>query len=353
MPYYLLPILAFLTFLFDTRIRKNSAYKFFFFVFLLTISFVACFRGPGMGTDYWQYRGYYLAGWVPGYDIGFNIITYLIHLFGGSYQVFLSFFFLSALSLKLFVFKRLSYSAAISLMIISGFWFLVYDMNGIRQALSVSLIGLAAYFAYKEKFLYFFLFTLIAASVHFSSIIFLPFYFLLRTQLSRTPIFIFIAISYLINIFGLSDYIFNYLGSGSADSIFSEKSVAYSNIDVYDVNALFSFGMIHRMLIFFITLFFVKQIPASKKLQNFFLVAAFLNIIIYIMFSRYEIIATRLSLSYRFIECIFFSYLPFITKNRLYQIIIALILLVYVLSQIYITINIPNGNLLPYRSIFN
>ena len=352
MPYYLFPILAFFTFLLENEGKKNHAYKFMLTITLLSISAVACLRGVGIGTDYWQYRGYFLGGWAPGYDLGFNIITWVFRAVTSSEQIFFSFFFLSSLFLKIYVFKKMSHSIVLSLMVSFGFWFLVYDMNGIRQGLSIAVLSVAIYAAYQQNLKKFLLFVLIASSIHFSSVIFLPFYFILKLKIPKTVMLILIVTIFLLTLLGISDFLFSLLSSGSEDNVFAKKTDAYSKIDVYNANALFSFGSIHRLLIFIITILTVHKIPADQKLKNLFLVAAFLNISIYLLFSKIELIATRTSLPFRFIECIFFSYLPFVSKHRIGQIIIAMVLLAYILLQVFLTISTPEGNLVPYKTIF-
>jgi hypothetical protein len=353
MPYYLFPILAFFTFLMESQERKNDAYKFLFYFTLIAISAVACFRGVGMGTDYWQYRGYFVTGWISGYDVGFNIITWSLRALGSSVEVCFSFFFLSSLFLKIYVFKRMSYSLILSLMTSFGFWFLVYDMNGIRQGLSISVLSLAIYAAYKENLKNFVIFTIIASSIHFASIIFLPFYFILKLKIPKRMMLILIAIVFLLTLSGISDFLFSILSSGSGDNVFAEKTDAYSKNDAFNADALFSFGSIHRLIIFAVTLFTVHKIPADKRMKDLFMVSAFLSIVMYLLFSKIELIATRTSLPFRFVECIFFSYLPFVSKHKIGQIIIALVLLAYILLQVFLIVSVPDGNLVPYRSIFD
>ena len=355
MLYYIAPILFFIAFLLE-RGNFRKLYKFFLWFSILFVSFIACFRGNGIGTDYFQYEGFFEMGWVPSIEPIYNIINYVVKTLTGSFQLFLSVIFLLSYSLRFFAFKKLSLSLSLSLMLISGFWFLVYDMNGIRQALSLSFTVVSLYFAYKKEKILFYLFLLLAIFSHYSSIVFLPFYYLINIKMQRTAMFLLIAFTFIFSMLGVSEVLFSLImkyGSG----VISSKSSAYSNIEGYNQNAIFSFGVFHRILIFIITLLSVPKMPCDNRLKQIFLVSALINLLVFLLLSRYTLIATRGSLSYKFVECIFFSYLPFIYKDKLRQNIIAFFIFLYVILQIYITLSGSSSNdidttLVPYKTIF-
>lgn len=353
MQYYLFPTIAFFAFIIEnSNIRGIQSRYFILLIFLIIgVSLFVSLRGEGIGTDYYAYQSLFNDPFDVKIEPGFSYLTLLVRSFGGGFQFFLALFFISSLLLKVFVFNEMSYSIPISLMVSFGFWFLVYDMNGIRQGLSIAIIGVAAYNAYLKKFKYFLLFTILASLFHATSLFFLPFYFLLNLDIKKKHVLIILILLFILSLFGFSDFVFSKILGISFDNYFIDKVSAYSDIEDYNSNILLSFNFIHRLLIFAITFFLVDYIPAEKRLKSFFLIAAFMNISIFMLFSRFELIATRGSLSYRFIECIFFSYLPFVFKENYMKFIVGSLLYLYVIFQIYVTIIIPDGNLFPYKSI--
>lgn len=113
---------------------------------------------------------------------------------------------------------------------------------------------------------------------------------------------------------------------------------------------------IHLVLLFgyyyFLPLiFFIDRVNLSEKTKNIFLWCALLNISIYLLFSEVEIIATRLSLYYRFYECFFLACLPNAFKGKSIKIFVGFLLFLYAISQIIKTLIIPNNDLVPYKSI--
>lgn len=350
MPYYLFPILSFFAFLFEKPGKKNLLYKVFLGLAILGVVLAVGFRSPFTGTDTPQYIGYF-TDWVPSIEPGFNILALLFRSVGANFTFFFTFYIILTVVLRYFTFNKLSKSAALSLMVTFGFWVVVYDFNGIRQGLSIAFLGLAVYHTYRQNLYKYLLFVGLAISFHYSSLVFLPFYFLVHLKLDKVGMFLIIAFIFLFNMFDLSKYIFSWFIDGSG-GYFSTKTTAYSSMSEYNANALFSFGVIHRFVIFLLTLFTVDRIPADKKLKQIFLMASFLNFATYLMLSSIELIAVRGSLGFRFVECIFFSYLPFLFKNKLLQQGAGFVLLVYVLFQIAQILATPDGNLVPYQSVF-
>lgn len=355
MQYYLFPTIAFIAFIIEKSKIKNAhrMYSILLFLLIIGISLLGSLRGVGIGTDYYVYLSFFENPFVLWVEPGIDFLSILVKSIGGGFQLFLSLFFVSSLMLKIFVFKRMSHSIALSLMVTFGYWLLVYDMNGIRQGLSIAIIGVAAYNAYHRKLKYFIFFTFLSALFHAEALLFLPFYFMLDWNLKKKYMVLTIIFLFVLSLFGFSEFLFSKILLGSVDNYFIDKVSSYSNNVVYNSNIILSFSTFHRLLIFGITVIGVDYLQVDKRLKTFFLTAAFMNVIIFLLLSRIELIAIRGSLVYRFIECIYFSYLPFIFHRQPFILIVAFLLYLYILLQIYLTITIPDGNLVPYRSILS
>ena len=351
MEYYFFPIIAFFVYLIgrDENLDRQILSSMMLFFLLVGITLFTCLRSPEVGTDYPAYES--LFYYPNDIEIGFAFIANLFTSMGLSYRLFLSFFFVLTLIFRILVFTKLSKNLSILLMVTFGFWFLVYDLNGIRQGLSIAILGLAAYYAYEKKIGKYLFYFIVAALLHSSSLVFLPFYFLINIKIPKKIMILLVITAVLFSAFGFSDYLFSFLLQGSASGAIVDKVSTYSQSDEFNSNIILSFNMFHRLLIFTVTLLLIDKIPAVERLKTFILTAAFLNVLIFTLLSRFEIIATRGSLPFRYIECIFFSYLPFTFDSKLKNIAVAFILLLYIVLQIYQTLSIPDGNLIPYKSI--
>ncbi len=355
MIYFLLPILTFFTAqlkILNIKGSKTLVKLLMVSVFMFYALFVGL-RGEGVGTDYYQYEGFFND---PSFtEPGFGLFMRIVKLFTSNFSVFLLLNILFTLYLRYYLFDKFSYNKAISYLMLSGFWLLVYDMNGIRQALSLGFVGIAGYFAYKENLIKFLIFAAIASLIHYSSIVFIPFYFILKVDINKRQMIFSILILYLLAIANISGVIMEAIMNSGLKGVLVGKITAYSEIDQYNRNALLSFNTFHRIFIFFVIFFTIDRIPAPEKLKKFLLMAAFLNISIFLLLSRFELIAVRGSLPFRYFELVFFSYLPYIFKQRQLKFFVLLLLLLYVCFQIFQTLNVSSdvdNTLIPYKTIF-
>jgi hypothetical protein len=220
--------------------------------------------------------------------------------------------------------------------------------------MALGFTGLAFFFAYKHNLITYCLCMTLAILNHKAALVFLPFYFLVNISINRLYLSISVGVFFIAAIFNITDLVLDPLKGLLGDTnALVVRMQQYQINNLYNSNILFSFTTLHRIFIFFIILACSRFFMLEGKLINMLVIAAFLNIVLYMLLCRYEILATRLTLYYRFPECISLAALPFIFNKRRNQIIIAFLLLLYVMEQIYFTLSIPNGGLLPYKLLFN
>lgn len=353
MIYYILPLFPF--FLFTLREKKIKPISFTWFItyyFLISVLFIGMFRGIGIGTDYYSYK--YIFILESDIEIGFIELIRLVKNLGGDFQIFIAFIFLTSFLIKIYFFHKISPNPYISLMIYLGFWFLVYDMNGIRQGLAMSITLAASWYLLNNKKKTYFLLVLAAILFHYSAIIFLPLVFILKKRFSNKLAIILIGVFFLIAQFNVSEsltkYIINLLGF---DNAMAEKISIYSRDTLYNANVLHSFSTIHRLFITGCIMYFLPRISMNQVLRNMLLWASLISLLLYLLFSNIEIIATRLSLYYRFFECISLACFPHAFAKNNSRLFVGGILLLYVMFQIGTTLNIEGGsNLSPYYFCF-
>ena len=309
------------------------------------------FRDVSIGTDTYMYSD--IFHYPNKIEIGYQIFSNIVKFFGGDFHVFLSFFFLLSFSFKLISFKLTSGNMIISLLVYCGFWFLVYDMNAIRQGLALGFIAMSISFLNRKNQKMFYLMMFFAIINHYSAIIFLPFGLLVNKIRCSNKLFLIIFFFILfLSITQVAQPIINFIsGFLGNDNHLVGKANAYVKDKMYNENILYSFSTFIRVVVLFITFFSLQTIKMSSRLKNILMWSALINISLYLIFSQFEIIATRLSLYYRFSECVFFSFLPNIPKNNMLKFLIGFFIFLYVVFQIYQTLSIENNNLTPYKSI--
>lgn len=348
MVYYLLPAFSFFLFTSEIRILKsNSVIWALYCILISSVLYVGMFRGIGVGTDYYTYQ--YIFNTESEIEVGFVALIKFVKLLGGGYQTFISCIFALSFLIKVFIFRKLSEYPCLSLTIYLGFWFLVYDMNGIRQGLSLSFILCSIYFLLNNRILHYVCTCILAILIHYSAIVFIPFVFLMRIQYSNRIGILIVILAFILAYWGVTGMILNYLTINMLDNSIAGKAISYSIDRNYNANILLSFSTIHRLLIFVVILYFIYRIPLKSNLRNILLWASLINLTLYLLFSGVEIIATRLSLYYRITECISLSLIPlaFTKKSRIW---VGFIILLYVFTQVYSTLSIQDNKLMPYHS---
>lgn len=352
MLYYFFPIFATLIYVVKILPIKQKNIE-FSLIYIFVIAFL-CFgmlRGTGIGTDYYNYQDIFYS--PDNIEPGYKLIGFIIKKLGGNFHLFIAVFFFISFILKLYCFKKLSLYPFLSILLYLGFWFLVYDMNGIRQGMSLGFVGVSLIYLQKRDLRTHLLLVILGILSHFSTVVFLPFYFITKYDFTYKIGYSIFLIALVLAILGVSEYIIVLLcGFIGIDNHLASRALSYGMDNTYNNNILYSFSTIHRLFIFLITCLYINRIKANDTLKNIFLWAALINITIYLLFSQFELISTRLSLYYRFTECIFLSYLPSAFTKNINKIAIGILLCFYVIWQVYTTLSIPGGNLYPYYSIF-
>lgn len=345
MMYYILPFFLFLlSFSYFKQFRPNQLVCLLVYILIFVLFTVGTLRGKGIGSDYFSY--YYIYRDREDIELGFSFLMDLVKFAGGSFTVFLGIVFCFSFSLKLFVFKKMSLFPLLSLMIYLGFWFLVYDMNGIRQGLALGFTGLATYFAWKKHSSKYWISCIIAILFHYTSIVFLPFIFLINRRCTfKVVLFILGGAFFFAILGGLTNILSYFIGT---ESYFISKIISYDSDEGFSENILFSFSTLHRLFIFIIICITVPRMRIDDRLTNIFLWAATMNVCLYLLFTDIEIVATRISLYYRFIECLSLAAIPCIFYRFSNRFLTLVLLCVYVLWQVYSTLSIPDNNLVPY-----
>jgi EpsG family len=176
----------------------NKLYVIMFFLFLALFSIL---RGLNVGTDYKMYNYFFLnRNYNDYFDMGI-VIIYNISVFFKNFQLFTIICTLLFLYFTFRLIKKYSYNiiTALSLFILSYFYYLI--LNQTRQAIAIIIlwIGLLAFSNNRKRgILVFIPSVIIAAQFHYSAYLTLGFLFLNFIKVNRR----FLLIGFIIVIFG-------------------------------------------------------------------------------------------------------------------------------------------------------
>lgn len=243
------------------RISKNSMYLYvYFFILTSVVSYFVANRELTNVADTMNYANNFLdkTSLVFYYEFLFELLTYFIRLFTGSYILY---FFILNLILN-FLILRVSvfFSSASNLNQLNFFifsfcffifssWYYSASSNGIRQglALSICYYAFVGYLVNKNKLKAFFIF-LISCFFHYSNFLILPFILLYKISLNK--------MFFLVNLLGLF-YCFN-INEVVVQKLSSLLSLPlYNEIKNYTEDGMDSYRYGFQLDLFLYTIFFV------------------------------------------------------------------------------------------------
>lgn len=287
--------------------RKRIGESFFIFSLLLLILFFGL-RGY-IGYDWYSYKpnfdkmvtiGELLKGNTQvlhsGYELGFQIYTSFIKTLTNNYFIY-NFINVSVDFIILyFVIKRFSKYPILSLLLFFGIYGVALEIDMIRNAKSIMLFLLSIKYIEERKILNFGVLNILGILFHYSSIFYLPMYFILNVKWNKKFIlFLFI----LGNIYYLSDIRIvmriikeynTFLPTG-----IGAKLSGYFSIIPLDFPLGFSLYYFERVIMFLLC-WFVSDNLKNKKYGNIMLNSLYISIFFFLYLSEFSIVAMRFGL---------------------------------------------------------
>lgn len=269
-----------------------------------------------------------------------------------SYTLYIALFFTVSFTLKFKIWRKYSPNIFVSILIYYYTVFMIYDINGIRQGMSLSLTLLSIPFICQRKILPFLALCIVATGFHYSSIFFIPAYWLYgwRISISKYRAILFISLLIVVAVplrLIIQTYTSSYL---AADELLNHYST-YMDDDYNVGGSILSFGTIQRIIIFFIYIYaFSKTKNNYSDFELFLAKCYFTGIVIFVLFSFAMEYAARLSFCYKILETIM---VPIALKKntKAQKVIVFSIIFIFAIFSIYQFLNLPHqGYLLPYSN---
>ena len=335
----------------NKRIREN----YFLFSLLLLILFFG-FRGY-IGYDWYSYKpNFDNLSFFPlneliknrDFEIGFQLYTSFIKLIFNNYFVYNFINVLIDFIILFIVIKRYSKYPLLSLLLFFGIYGTALEIDLIRNAKSIMLFLLSIEYIEKREPFKFFALNILGILFHFSSILYLPMYFILKIKWNKNFIlllFILGNIYYLLNlrlmINFLKDLHLIYPG------ILGNKLSGYFSIIPSDFPLGFSLYYFERIILFMLV-WLVDDFFKSKKYGTIMSNSIYISIFFFLYFSEFSIVSMRFSLLF-----IFSYWLIFPMLLELYpKLPILIIAIIFSLFRLNNQINfIGNREVYSYQNI--
>lgn len=338
-------IVFFLLFFSINQRQSINNWRFYFLLGILVL--FAGVRDMIGGSDVYIYAQIYespnwvILGYEP-FEFGFRFFYLFLKIFSEDREFM---FFICAL---LIVFGHASTLKKYSPLFFFSFFlffckFYLMSFVYLRQGLAMAVVWAAIPFAFRQKYLKYFLLITVGVLIHKSAFVFLPFIFLARAKLSHLQMFFIALIVLIIAASPLNNLLFNLI----AESTDSDKMQIYANL-----SSSFNFFYLTEVLILVFLLLKYKskfdQTPETRMIANgafAYILVTFLSLTnaSFIRFSWYYLIFFILSITY------FIVFEPDPQKNRLAK---TLFILYFGVLFFRLLILWDGGDLMPYKTIF-
>ncbi len=232
------------------------------------------------------------------YEPLYMIYTQILKTIMPNYFVWIFFNTLVDISIMTVVFKRYSKSVAWSWIFFLCFSGLVVEFNLARNVKAILLIMLALPYIQERKLLKFLAVLIVATMFHFSSILYLPAYFVLNRNWGRiTPVFLFLMVNivFFFKVYPTTMLLSGLLGSSNA---FLENGVSY--LTDKKVEYGLTFGYVERTLIFILTYIFQQRLVKQNPYNLIFCNCIYIYYTVWYLFSDVQVFVERIPILFVF-----------------------------------------------------
>ncbi len=269
-------------------------------------------------------------------DLGYDILTSIIKELGGGIQ--LVFFIMSAIS-SYFLYKSLriySRYPAITLVVYFCLIFFTLDMSGMRQGVALTIFLYATQFIEKKNFGKYLFFVVLATLFHWSSVLLIPLYPLVRKSYSTVFILFLVLISlivFFLHIKWLSSVIIFILPYFTANAKLIEKMVVYTSDKSFtggwDLNFTILFNVFSSLIILLLLLWRRRELETRFFYFRIFFNIYFFQLVLYFSISELSEIAERLRLFFLIANVILIPYLLLLFDRRIQRGLFTCFILIY------------------------
>ncbi|WP_207495337.1 EpsG family protein [Aridibaculum aurantiacum] len=275
-------------------------------IFLSVISFVLimlCGLRGDVDGDYWSYILSYQGAISDqenlNVEFSYNAISKIVDAVVGNFSGVLFFYAFVSISLLTYIIIKFYHANIYVFLVYYSFYFFLHPMTQIRGSIAASALLLSLQFIYKKQFWLFLLVVIAGAFFHASTLLILPFYFIVnRFQLKNSHA---ICIAIIAFVIGKVFHPFNLLmGLPLGEGLYVlnklemhkntlEGGVGNRTADVYIIMALLKLG-------FNIFLRYKADLLQERfKYFRTFLTVHFWGYVIYLLLSDMHIVSARIS----------------------------------------------------------
>lgn len=338
----------------------QARFKFFGYLTALSICYMIIFGGLRyeVGADWESYKSLFeqLNTWqsvlAAREEILFSILMFGTRSISENFSFFVFVAFFVSFGLKYSIIKRYSPDIFLSLVIYMYTVLMIYDLNGLRQGLAISILFQAIPFTIERKPIKFVIILIIASMFHISALIFAPFYLLGKIKLSNKQIFYILAPLILLgHLFGIIVQSSNFFQSFLAVERFLHYSIyttdQYQNLE----NGFLNTALLQRLFVFLSFLYYYDRIQVKEEIKCLLRNGYFISILIFIVFSFSSEFSARLGFYYKALEIFMIPMIASGPSEPRERLGLSIIFTIFGLIGAYRLLDVQYNYLIPYQNL--
>ncbi|MFW2136097.1 EpsG family protein [Chryseobacterium sp. TY4] len=203
----------------------------------------------------------------PSLDVGFSLLNSIVRTFDGGIQVI---FFITALISTLLLknnVQKYSPLPVFALLVYYTFFFFIFDLSGLRQGLAIQIFFYSLRYVEAKKIIKYLLSILLAMSIHWTSILLLPLYFIINKKASIRNVVVIIIFSTAIFSFQVK-----WLGAfmGNILNQINSFTLLAGKVNAYTTNGVFSQNRGWNMYTFYVYIKIILLLIFTYTRRNYF-----------------------------------------------------------------------------------
>lgn len=325
MLYFLFTLLS-LASLITVNARNKKLCNIFLVCIYCLLVYVATWR-PETMPDIDNYKNSFILGGSEHYEPGFQWILEIVRSNTSDFRVFLLIIAMISVGLNIAAIAKYANFKTLSLLFYISYCFILHDMIQIRCAIAAALFIFAIPEIKKKRPFRFFVIVAICVLFHYSSIAFIPLYFINSQSLNKKIYYWLIPASYALVFIGVAlGYMVRHIPLPMIQTIVTMYDAQLAMGEGNNIN-IFNSILLIRILLIYILLFYSRKLSKNNSFFILWLKIYIFSVVVYILCSDIPVMSFRLSELYQSIEYLLIPMIVYASplRERIYSKMILII----------------------------
>jgi hypothetical protein len=343
--------IAFCVYIYTNQyISLKTKSQFSCFVWLLQFGLLAALRADTVGTDLPTYKDGFLEFVVGSeritsrsWEVGYVFLNKIIASIGGSFNLLMALCSMLTLAMVVYNIYHISSEPCFCLFLYSTLVYYYAGFNMIRQSLAMAICLFAYKYLLKRSFIKYILIILIASMFHYSALILLPLYFIVKIEITPKSLIVLVPL-WLLGLYGAIRLLYVF-------EPFMGKYASYlTNLAYMQGRSIKNLAL--PMAIFLASYIFRKQLYQINSYNKFLISISFFSLVVSSVQLKVGIFE-RFSLYYNILNIFLLAQIPQCFYGRWQKFFAYIVVGMCAVGYNFYTFYYNFHRVLPYASVLS